>query len=283
MTETRDVNTGEPEGEDLIPKDQLPTDPAELGKSPEAAAPAEPAAPVEEGTPAEPETPAAPESSPAAPAEKPEPAPSQPAPVEGETPREKALRLEIQRLRGINRKEDVKKLTEDAAPAPLQEDQYKSLRDRGYTDEQIKDMETVIDVIASSKGYVRADRSYATTVQDTVDLFTEAHPEYLPANDTDDLRWNRFQSLLKDGTYNLSGKSPKQLTAIFEKVDADVRKEFGEVVVKTNPKQVAAQQHKVTVASHSGGTKAAPAAPAKRDHTQAGGVKLVGFSPEDLE
>lgn len=283
MTETRDVNTEDEGGEDLIPKDQLPTDPAELGKVPSEAAPAEPAAPVEKA-PAEPEAPAAPASSPEAPAEKPE-VHSQPAPVEGETPKEKALRLETQRLRGLLRKDNVKDIV-DAAQPPLEKaDEYKILKDQGYTDEDIARMETAVDVIASKKGYVRADRNYAQTVQDTVDLFTDAHPEYKPSNDPDDIRWNSFQSKLKDGTYNLSGKTPKQLTAIFQKVDDDVKKELGESVVKTNPAQRAAQVHKVQVASHAGGTKATPSTPTKPaiNPKEAGGIKLVGFDEEDFK
>src|SRR3990167_8633610 len=243
MTETiREVNAEE-EGEDLIPKEMLPTDPGELAKAPESVPPEAPKEPEV------PESPEAPDSSPEAPVvEKPE-VPLQPAPVEGETQREKALRLEIQRLRGLVRKDNVKEIVDTTQAQPVQ-DEYKVLKDQGYTDEEIAKMETAVDLIASKKGYVRADRNYAQSVQDTVDLFTDAHPEYKPANDPDDIRWNLFQNLLKDGTYNLAGKSPKQLTSIFEKVDDDVRKQLGESVeIKPNPRQVAAQKHKVEIAS----------------------------------
>lgn len=275
MTETREVNT-EDEG-DLIPKDQLPTDPAELAKDP-AVVPAE----VPEEEPVTP-VPAAPESSPEATVvEKPE-VPSQvPAPVEGETTKEKALRLEIQRLRGLNRKEQVKELADGVQPA-VDVDAYKTLKDQGYTEEEIAKMETAVDLIARKKGYIRADQNYAQTVQDTVDIFTDDHPEYKPANDPEDGRWNLFQSLLKDGTYNLVGRTPKQLKSIFEKVDDDVRKQLGEsVTVKPNPRQVAAQQHKVTVASHAGGTKSQTIEKPKINPTEVGGIKLKGFTEEDF-
>ena len=281
MTETREVNIEE-EGGDLIPKEQLPTDPNELAKEP--VIPETPATPPEE-KPEVPEvkleTPIAPDSSPEAPAEKPEVHSKQPAPVEGETPKEKALRLEIQRLRNVNRKDETKKFADSIEPV-IQADSYKVLKDKGYTDEEISNMETAVDLIASKKGYIRADQNYATIVQDTVDLFTDEHPEYKPVNDTDDARWNLFQSYLKDGTYNLSGKTPKQLKSIFERVNADVKRDLGEVVVKTTPNQLAAQQHKAQVASHGGGTK--PTAPSKptTNPTEVGGIKLKGFSAEDF-
>ena len=263
---------------DLISKDQLPTDPAVLNQ-----APADPVTPVDPVPPVDPVVP------PVAPVEVPVVVPpveklddlSQPAPVPGETPREKALRLEVQRLRTVNRKDQIKELTE--VPAASVKDDYQALRDQGYTDEDISKMESAVDIIASKKGYIRADRTYATTVQDTVDLFTEAHPEYKPSNDTDDLRWNRFNAYLKDGTYNLSGKTPKQLTAIFEKVDADVKRDLGEVVTTTSPAARAAAVHKIEVISHAGGTRNAPTdKPSLDPEKPIGGIKFKGFDKDDF-
>ena len=261
---------------DLIPKDQLPTDPAVLGQDPIPPDPVPPVVPITD-------PPVAPVDVPPVvvpPVEKLDDL-SQPKPVDGETPREKALRLEVQRLRTVNRKEQVKELTE--VPAASAKDDYQALRDQGYTDEDIAKMESAVDIIASKKGYIRADRSYATTVQDTVDLFTEAHPEYKPSNDTDDLRWNRFNAYLKDGTYNLSGKTPKQLTAIFEKVDADVKRELGEIVTTVSPAARAAAVHKVEVVSHSSGTRNTPTEKPSIDlEKPIGGIKFKGFDKDDF-
>jgi len=274
MTEPNEVKI-EDEDDNLIPKESLPTDPKELAKELIV-----PELPLEVPVEVEPETPIAPESSPEVPVEKPE-VPSQPAPVEGETTRERGLRLEIQRLRSVVRKDDIKKLVE---PLPdIQTADYQILKDKGYSDEEIANMETAVDLIASKKGYIRADHSYATLVQDTVDLFTDDHPEYKPTNDTDDLRWNMFNSFLKDGTYNLSGKTTKQLKSIFERVNDDVKKELGEIIVKTNPAQIAAQRHKIEVVSHSGGTKITPSDKLKINPTEVGGIKLKGFTEEDFE
>lgn len=284
MSGTQEEHTDDNDGGDLIPADQLPSG-ADLAKQGEAFAQgqAQPGDEPAEQQPQEAESPEAPASA-EAPVEKPE-VPLQPAPVEGETPREKALRLEVQRLRGLTRKKQVEDLVETTQqPQVTAEDEYQVLKDQGYTDDEIKKMVTAVDLIASKKGYVRADRNYAQSVQDTVDLFVEGHPEYKPSNDPDNLRWDRFQALLADGTYNLAGKTPKQLTSIFNKVDEDVRKELGENVIKTTPQQVAAARHKVAVVSHTGGGKPTPAEKPTYDPEQPiGGVKFKGFDEDDFK
>ena len=88
-----------------------------------------------------------------------------------------------------------------------------------------------------------------------MDSFLDTNPEYNPQNDKDDLRWGRFQEILKSGIYNLSGKTSKQLRAIFDRVNKDGIDEFGESVVKTDASKRAAEQQKIRSISHSGGTK----------------------------
>ena len=212
-----------------------------------------------------------------------EPAPSQPAPVPGETERERGLRFEIQRLRTKLRSDDIKQVIEPKTPQ--QEDPYQNLRDEGYTDEEIKKMTVVVDAIAKNKGYIRAEDSYKQNINDLVDFFVEEHPEYKSINDIDDVRWSQFQSILQSGIYNLSGKTPRQLKLIFEKVNEDVKKNLGEsIIVKSNPAQRAAQQHKVGVASHSGGTRTIPTEKSTVDITKPiGGVMFKGFDQNDFK
>ena len=212
-----------------------------------------------------------------------EPAPLQPAPVSGETERERGLRLEIQRLRTKLRSDDIKQVIEPKTPQ--QEDPYQNLRDEGYTDEEIKKMTVVVDAIAKNKGYIRAEDSYKQNINDLVDFFVEEHPEYKSINDIDDVRWSQFQSILQSGIYNLSGKTPRQLKLIFEKVNEDVKKNLGEsIIVKSNPAQRAAQQHKVGVASHSGGTRTTPTEKSPVDLTKPiGGVIFKGFNQDDFK
>lgn len=207
--------------------------------------------------------------------------PLQPTPVPGETERETALRLEIQRLRTKLRGDSIKNIIEKPEVKEVI-DPYKELREKGYNDDEIKQMETAVDVIARNKGYIRADDSYKQTMQNVIDLFIDEHTEYKPLNDKDDLRWNTFQSILQDGTYNLSGKTPKQLKTIFSRIDEDVKRELGEPIVVTNKNQIAAQQHKINVASHSGGTKTTPESKSKIDYNKPiGGIQFKGFNDED--
>jgi hypothetical protein len=55
------------------------------------------------------------------------------------------------------------------------------------------------------------------------------------------------------------------------------------VVVKPTPVQRAAQKHKVTVASHAGGTRSNTVEKPKIDPTQVGGIKLKGFTEDDFK
>lgn len=214
--------------------------------------------PVEEPA----ETKTAPESSPEGTKTEPEepeaviePSKKEPAPVEGETPREKALRLELTRVKGQLRQKAVTDLVEGVKEAPIKEDHVSRLKNLGYSDEEIQKASELVDVLATSKGYVKAEQTYQTVVQDTVDVFLDDNPEYKPQNDKDDLRWGRFQEILKSGIYNLSGKTSKQLRSIFDRVNKDVVDEFGESSLKIDASKRAAEQQKIRSVSHSGGTK----------------------------
>lgn len=266
--------------EDLIPKEDLPQDkPGDESGDKPADKPADtpltdkPAdAPVDKPA----EEPVVPD---------PAPVPSQPKPVPGETPKEVALRLELVRLRTKLRGEGVEQIVEQVVIKPTDDDPYKILRDKGYTEEQIKDMEVSVDLIAKNKGYVHSGDSYKQSVQDSIDSFVDDHDEYKPANDTDDLRWTQFQSILQSGIYNLAGKTPRQLKSIFIKVDEDVKKELGEpVTIKLTSEQLAAQQHKINITNHSGGTQI-PSTPAETvDLTKPiGGVQFKGFEADDFK
>jgi len=202
-------------------------------------------------------------------------------PVAGETPREKALRLEIQRVKTLLREKTVSDLTGNN-PAPQGVDDLQQLRDIGYSDEEISNMEKAIDVIAQKKGYVKAEQSYQATVNNIVESFIDSHPEYKPENDPEDVRWTRFEGIIKSGVYNLSGKTPKQLNDIFKKVHRDVIEELGEADVTVEVKRQAAQAQKIKSVSHSGGTKSAPVKKASTIDPNVRGM-FKGFDDEDLE
>jgi hypothetical protein len=270
-------NEDEDEGADLIPKDMLPKDPSELNKELPAPTADKPNEPEED-----PEVVETPEVEDEPEIESPDNPEKEPAPVEGETAKEKALRITVNTLRNQLRETTVKKTFEESGANNLKSDAYEVLKGK-YTPEVIADMEMAIETIAASKGFVKQD--YGQTVQDVVDTFTDQHPEYKPSNDAGDVRWSKFNELLKDGTYNLSGKSPKQLAKIFDKVHEDVAKEFGETAKKTvlKPTERAAQIHKTQVVSHSGGNKGITTPKTKEfDYSQPiGGIRFKGFDDDE--
>lgn len=293
-TSTREVNADA----EVIPADAIPGDePEEDEDGDEEVIPPveegeEPAEP-DEGDPEEPEEPDEPAPSDSSPEDPTAPkdddpeepsAPSQtPAPVEGETPREKALRLEVQRLKALRRKEGIQELI--APPgAPAQPsattERLTKLKER-YTPEELAGIEEAIDVIAESKGYVKKSETYQEQVNTLVDEFTSEHTEYKPENDPEDVRWTRFTEILSSGLYNLHGKTPQQLKAIFGRVHKDVTEELGEPTVAVQPRRQAAQRQKVRSVSHSGGTKPTPQ-PAKPTVDPKVRDLFKGFDDDDL-
>lgn len=205
----------------------------------------------------------------------------EPAPVEGETPREKALRVKVTELRTKLRHENIQEIT-GKGPAPENTDHLQELRDLGYSDDEIKNMEKAIDVIASKKGYVKAEQTYQGTVDTVVETFIDTNPEYKPENDPEDVRWETFKGILKSGVYNLTGKTQKQLNEIFKKVHRDVVDQLGEATVVDTTKQRAAQNQKIKSVSHSGGTKT-PVVKKTSSIDPAVRGMFKGFDDEDLE
>lgn len=186
----------------------------------------------------------------------------QPKEVEGETSRERALRKEVERLRGLNRDKSKKDLVNHIHSdnnVKISEDRITRLKEI-YSEEDLKNFEDVIDVLAEKKGYVKREHAVQDSANQTLDGFIDEHPEYSSENDKDDLRWNKFKSILLND-YNLKDKDTKQLKTIFAKVHRDVIEEFGETESKVNKRN--AQELKVKSVSHAGGTKSEVKKPEK--------------------
>jgi len=202
--------------------------------------------------------------------------------VVGETPREKALRLEVTRLRRKARESSSKEIFE--GDKPDSQDSEKALKELGYDDEQIKTLDKAFDIIGERKGFVRKDQSYQAMANETLQGFIEEHPEYSAENDKEDIYWGRFNSILKSD-YKLAGKTQKQLKTIFEKVDRDVKEELGEK--STSKGKIEAQQQKIKSVSTSASTskgKTEEAKPEKK--TVSGshpGIKFSGFDDDEIE
>jgi len=177
----------------------------------------------------------------------------QPNPVEGETPKEKALRLQIQELREkIRNKDEVIKIAQPL----ISNEEYETLKET-YDDEELEKFEKLFDVIGKKKGYVKAEDVYKDKGQDVLNSFLEKHSEYSLEKDPKDERWNTFKKIL-DKDYNRVGKTPAELSKLFEKVNRDVLEELGETDKKViaSSQQRNAEIQKVRSVSHTGGIKA---------------------------
>lgn len=164
----------------------------------------------------------------------------EPKPVEGETPRERALRLEATRLKGLlreQRKDELFIKKETVSP--------KDEELAGYDPEELKRFETV----AKKLGFARTDEIIYQTTQDKLnsefDSFIESHQEYAPENDKDGVLWNQFKS--EFSLYN-PPKDQKTLRKVLNKVHNDI---YGVQPAK-NLSKINASQEKIKVASHVG-------------------------------
>jgi hypothetical protein len=176
----------------------------------------------------------------------------QPKPVEGETAKEKALRSQIQELREkIRNKDEVIKIAQPL----ISNEEYEALKET-YDDEELEKFEKLFDVIGKKKGYVKAEDVYKDKGQDILNNFLEKHSEYSLEKDPKDERWNTFKKIL-DRDYNRVGKTPTELSKLFEKVNRDVLEELGETDKKviSSSQQRNAELQKIRSVSHTGGTK----------------------------
>jgi len=164
--------------------------------------------------------------------------------VRGETPREYALRAEVNRLRNEKRKQE---LGETIPPVVEERDTDEQLRELGYDDDQIIGLKKVVDIIATKQGYVKKENTYKDMVDETLNSFVDEHPEYAVENDKDDLYWGRFREIL-GSDYNIAGKSSKQIKSIFDKVDRDVKDALGDKELPED--KIEAQKRKIGDISH---------------------------------
>ncbi len=195
---------------------------------------------------------------------------TEPKPVEGETPRERALRLEATRLKGIirdQRKEDL------FVKQPKDFKQDEDLAE--YDPEELKRFET----LATKMGFAKKSEIQNQTIQDRnnneFESFMDAHPEYAPENDKDGILWDQFKS---EFALYTPPQDPKTLKKILNKVHNEI---YGVQPAK-NLNKISASQEKIKVASHTG----ASAGKESKPKTQApSGLRLdglKGFSDDEI-
>ncbi len=189
------------------------------------------------------------------------------AEVPGETPRERALRLEVTRLKGLGREEHKKDMgfgKRPAAPAaaPKENEVLKK-----YNPTEIAALREVLPALAEEMGYVRKDdltmSSYKEKADDVLNEFLDAHPEYLPENDKDNVLWNRFTEELK---MFVTPQNPKEYKKLFDRVHRDI---LG-IEIKGSLPKVKAGQEKIKVASHAGSSRPANTMPARNRNASTG-------------
>ena len=209
--------------------------------------------------------------------------------VVGETPREKALRFEVTRIKREKR-ELMQQNVLLSQPKKANESWKDNLRNRGYTDEQIEEQEKLQDDMALAKGYVSKADLEKDNLNNVFEDFLEEHKEYSPEYDKEDIRYNRFCQILKSD-YNFEGASKTRIKSIFNKVHRDINEELGEVkdTIKSDKNKINAQKAKIesVSVSTSGGKGVSKTeskeAPKKIGNTHiVGGLKFQGFDEDDF-
>lgn len=194
--------------------------------------------------------------------------------VEGESLRERAQRLEVTRLKrelAKHRKEDL--FTPQKISQPV-----KSVLEN-YDPEQIKDLKAILSATADELGFVKKDDLYSTINaekrDDIWDSFLDKHPEYLSENDPE----GSFYNLLKE-QFDLF-KEPttgKDFQKLLNRAHDFI---FNTKSATLNINKINAQQEKIKVASHSGGTAGGKV---KSPKTIGAGLRidaLKGFTEEE--
>lgn len=166
---------------------------------------------------------------------------SEPKPVEGETPREKALRLEATRLKGLLREQRKEELFVKQ-PIETSKDEEDLA---GYDPEEVKRFQKLVDKLGYAKKDEILSQNSQERLNDTFNEFMEAHPEYAPENDKDGLLWNQYKA--EFAIYSPT-KDPKVLKKILNKVHNEI---YGVQPAK-NLNKINASQEKIKVASHTG-------------------------------
>ena len=217
---------------------------------------------------------------------------TKPEPVVGETPRERALRLEVQRVKEINRGLRGKKLLGDVQPLAASQSTELSDEDKKalevFDPEQVSNMEKLFPILAKKQGFVRKDDfskdQYQSASQDALDTWLEGHPDYLPENDKGDVLFNHLKAEM--ALYQRPA-NPRGWVKILNRAHNEI---MGiKTQVKVSAEQVAAQQEKIKIASHgpaSGGPKkgeqlrVTATAPDIKQAIASGALK--GFTEEDF-
>lgn len=206
--------------------------------------------------------------------------------IDGETPRERALRGQLDIERKRNRQAQTKELGIENSNAtveiPAQQLPKNQEVLKKYKPEEIAALREVLPALADEMGYVKAQdlsqKSYAEQSQGVLDTFLESHPEYSTENDPQGVLWNAFKQ--EFGIYN-KPTNPKDFVKIFNRIHTTI---FG-IKPAGNNGALNAAREKINVASHAGasgpGRSNAPTSKAAVPGLRLD--MLRGFDDEDID
>lgn len=215
---------------------------------------------------------------------------TEPKPVEGESPRERALRLEVERVKRANRALKSNKLLGDVKPVTptttLATEDEEILK--AYDPEQLANLDKVFDVLAKKKGLVKQDeftqQQTKKELQNSFEDWMDSNPEFSEDKDPDGVMWKALESNYKELlTFRPPPRNSKELTKILNGIKKEL---FGVTTDTTDLKKVEAQKEKIKVSSHSSGSATSPKKSKAVDPEIDSLVKsgaLKGFSDEDLK
>lgn len=206
----------------------------------------------------------------------------EPKPVAGETPREYALRKEVERLRTVARGTMTKNAFGGVPPVEKKQAPTKSDVLGKYNPEEVQNFREVMEAVATDLGYVKKDEyqqsTYVQQREEILNQFVEQHPEYAPENDTDNVLWNQF---LNELAVYKEPQNPKDYKKIFDRIHKDV------FSIQSDPaslNKIKASQEKLKVASHSGASSNRPQAQKSTQPILDPSLKahMKGFNDEEL-
>lgn len=203
--------------------------------------------------------------------------------VPGETPRERALRMELVKERAKN----ATKLGKDIIqPAPVEKRQISTKSSeilKKYKPEEIESLREVLPALAEELGFVKKDELAATTYDEKanaeIQSFIKDHPEYAPVNDPEGVLWQQLKDEYQ--AYYKPPTNPSDYRKIFERIHKDL------MGIDTTGKKlptVQAAKEKINVASHRG-PAASTTARNNGVRPANGGLRtdaLKGFSAEEI-
>ena len=193
--------------------------------------------------------------------------------VEGETPKERALRLEITRMR-----REKSQYQKENLFTPAEKPQQKGNVLENYDKEQVGELKTILSAMADELGFVKKDEMYNTlntaSRDDVWNSFLEKHTEFLPENDPEGVFYNQLKeefSLYKEPTDAKSFQ--KLLNRVYDST-------FSKSAININ--KINAQKEKAKVASHMGGTAGSKSIQSKTIDRSLRIDALKGFTDKEI-